>query len=149
MLPKYLLPHKTMHRWFLDDGSFGGKKPNSDGNNGINAERTVLILNQRPGSKRENLLLHSASLPALRFLPSNVIPHVPNPLLFADFFMQAYEYAGVIGVLVLDGLFVLMTQHGLEYPLFYTSLYGLMQPKPFEWLNILTNSFPMNGRLLL
>jgi len=65
---------------------------------------------------------------ALQFLPSNVIPHVPNPLLFADFFMQAYEYSGVIGVLALDGLFVLMTHHGLEYPLFYTSLYRLVQP---------------------
>jgi U3 small nucleolar RNA-associated protein 19 len=65
---------------------------------------------------------------ALQFLPSNVIPHVPNPLLFADFFMQAYNYTGVIGVLALDGLFVLMTEYGLEYPLFYTNLYRLVQP---------------------
>jgi len=86
---------------------------------------------------------------ALQFPPSNVIPHVTNPLLFADFFMQAYEYTGVICVLVLDGLFVLITQHGLEYPLFYTSLYRLVQPKPFEWLNILTSNFPMNRSLLL
>ena len=65
---------------------------------------------------------------ALQFLPSNVIPHVPNPLLFADFFMHAYEHTGVIGVVALDGLFTLMTEYGLEYPLFYTSLYRLVQP---------------------
>jgi len=65
---------------------------------------------------------------ALQFIPSNVIPHGPNPLLFADFFMQSYEYTSVIGVLALDGLVVLMKRHGLEYPLFYTSLYRLVQP---------------------
>ena len=75
----------------------------------------------------------SALKMALQFLPSNILPHVPNPLLFADFFMQAYKYTGgsVIAVLSLEGLFLLMTQYGLEYPLFYTSLYRLVQPSVF------------------
>jgi U3 small nucleolar RNA-associated protein 19 len=73
----------------------------------------------------------SALKSALQFLPGHVIPHVANPLRFADFFMQAYSQTGVISLLALEGLFLLMTQHGLEYPLFYTSLYSLVQPNIF------------------
>lgn len=73
----------------------------------------------------------SALKSALQFLPSNIIPHIANPLRFSDFFMQAYSHTGVISLLALEGLFILMTEHGLEYPLFYTSLYALMRPNVF------------------
>jgi U3 small nucleolar RNA-associated protein 19 len=65
---------------------------------------------------------------ALRFLPGNVLPHVPHPLRFSDFFMEAYNHNGVVSVLALDGLFLLITAHGLEYPNFYKQLYRLITP---------------------
>jgi len=111
------------------------------------------------------LTLPVASLKkALHFLPQHVLPNVPNPLLFADFFMSAYGgYGGggnrsdnnndataatnadnadtasnygnarrgssiVVPILALDGLFLLVTQHGLEYPDFYKQLYRLVTP---------------------
>lgn len=73
----------------------------------------------------------SALKSALQFLPRNIIPHVANPLRFSDFFMQAYGHTGIIPLLALEGLFVLMTEHGLEYPFFYTSLYTLVRPNVF------------------
>jgi U3 small nucleolar RNA-associated protein 19 len=75
------------------------------------------------------LPLHATALKsALRFLPESVLEHVPNPLLFADFFMQAYDNDGVVPLMALDGLFLLMTHHGLEYPNFYKQLYRLVTP---------------------
>lgn len=70
---------------------------------------------------------------ALQVLPTQVLPFVPNPLRFADFFVQAYgdHQGGVIPILALDGLFLLMMDHGLEYPHFYGSLYRLVQPSLF------------------
>jgi U3 small nucleolar RNA-associated protein 19 len=65
---------------------------------------------------------------ALRFLPENVLPLVGSPLRFADFFMQAYDNTGVVPLLALDGLFLLVTHHGLEYPNFYKQLYRLVTP---------------------
>ena len=65
---------------------------------------------------------------ALRFLPEMVLPHISHPLRFADFFMNAYNNTGVIPLLALDGLFLLVTHHGLEYPNFYKQLYCLVTP---------------------
>jgi U3 small nucleolar RNA-associated protein 19 len=78
------------------------------------------------------LCLPIASLKrALQFLPDRVLNHVPNPLRFCDFFMQAYSDhgKGVVGVFALDGLFLLITEHGLEYPDFYSQLYRLISPR--------------------
>ena len=51
---------------------------------------------------------------ALNFLPQNVLNYVAQPLRFADFFMQAYSdnnnSGGIIGVLALEGLFLLITK---------------------------------------
>lgn len=49
---------------------------------------------------------------ALHILPRNVLNYVAEPLRFADFFMQAYSdhSSGIIGVLALDGLFLLITK---------------------------------------
>ena len=73
----------------------------------------------------------SALKQALQFLPTHVLPVVTSPLLFADFFIQAYQHAGVVPILALDGLFVLLTQHGLEYPDYYKQLYRLVTPTLF------------------
>jgi U3 small nucleolar RNA-associated protein 19 len=68
---------------------------------------------------------------SLSFLPHYVLDYVPNPLRFADFFMQAYSDhgSGLVGVLALDGLFELITENGLEYPNFYKQLYRLVSSR--------------------
>ena len=68
---------------------------------------------------------------SLSFLPHYVLDYVPNPLRFADFFMQAYSDhgSGLVGVLALDGLFELITENGLEYPNFYKQLYKLVSSR--------------------
>ena len=49
---------------------------------------------------------------ALHILPHSVLNYVAQPLRFADFFMQAYSDhgSGIIGILALDGLFLLITK---------------------------------------
>ncbi|KAK6923531.1 CCAAT-binding factor [Dillenia turbinata] len=54
-----------------------------------------------------------------------VIPHLSNPIKL-DFLTRSYDIGGVISVMALCSLFVLMTQHGLEYPNFYEKLYALL-----------------------
>lgn len=68
---------------------------------------------------------------ALYILPHTVLNYVTQPLRFADFFMQAYSDhgSGIIGVLALDGLFLLITKYGLEYKNFYTQLYKLVSTR--------------------
>lgn len=68
---------------------------------------------------------------SLQFLPVSVLPNVANPLQFSDFFMGAYNNTGVIPLLALDGLFVLIVNHGLEYKNFYKQLYRLITPSLF------------------
>ena len=90
---------------------------------------------------------------ALRFLPESVLPYSQNPLRFADFFMQAYDQNGVVPILALDGLFLLMTQHGLEYPNFYKQLYKLVTPALLyvkyrtRFFRLLSDSLSRNGML--
>lgn len=53
------------------------------------------------------------------------------PTIFSDFLTRSYDIGGVISVMALSGLFILMTQHGLEYPKFYEKLYALLTPAVF------------------
>ena len=82
-------------------------------------------------------ILKVPSIPArtlkriLQYLPTNILTHVAEPLRFADFCTRAYDTGGVASLLALHSLFILMTQHGLEYPKFYTSLYNLIESKVF------------------
>jgi U3 small nucleolar RNA-associated protein 19 len=64
-------------------------------------------------------------------LHAAVIPHLVNPLLLSDFLTRAIDLGSLLGALALNGLFVLMTCHGLEYPQFYTRLYALLEPGVF------------------
>lgn len=38
---------------------------------------------------------------------------------------------GLVAMLALNGIFVLVTKHGLEYPHFYRRLYGLLKVRTF------------------
>jgi len=57
-----------------------------------------------------------------------VLPNLSNPLLLSDFLTKSLDQGGLVGMLALHGIFILVTQHGLEYPDFYKRLYGLLQP---------------------
>lgn len=65
-------------------------------------------------------------------MPDLVIPAAPNPLLLADFLSASVDQGGLTGLLALNGLFVLVTRHGLEYPAFYARLYGLLTLDAFQ-----------------
>ena len=65
-------------------------------------------------------------------LHARVVPHMPNPLLLSDFCTASIDRGGLDGMLALNGIFVLMTQHSLEYPQFYDRLYALLEPSAFH-----------------
>ncbi|KMZ70850.1 Nucleolar complex protein 4 [Zostera marina] len=60
-----------------------------------------------------------------------VIPNISNPVILCDFLKSSYDMGGVISVMSLSGLFILMTEHSLEYPNYYIKLYALMTPDIF------------------
>lgn len=55
------------------------------------------------------------------------MPALPNPLLLADFLTSCLDQGGMLGILALNGIFTLVTKHGLEYSAFYARLYALLQ----------------------
>jgi len=67
----------------------------------------------------------------LASIHQNVIPSMSNPAILCDFLTRSYDIGAVISVMALSGLFILMTQHGLEYPKFYEKLYALLTPAVF------------------
>lgn len=67
----------------------------------------------------------------LGLLHGRVIPRLAEPLLLADFLTHALDAGGLTGMLALNGLFLLVTRHGLEYPQFYERLYSLLKPNAF------------------
>lgn len=65
-------------------------------------------------------------------LPGGVIPYLSEPVLLSDFLTHALDARDPLtAMLALNGLFVLVTRHGLEYPGFYKRLYGLLTPQAF------------------
>ena len=64
-------------------------------------------------------------------LHNTIIPALINPLLLSDFLTHALNRGGMDGMLALNGIFILVTQHGLEYPKFYQRLYGLLTADVF------------------
>uniref|UniRef100_A0A0D6R492 CCAAT-binding factor domain-containing protein n=1 Tax=Araucaria cunninghamii TaxID=56994 RepID=A0A0D6R492_ARACU len=64
-------------------------------------------------------------------LHKTVVPYLTSPILLSDFLTRSYDIGGVISVMALNSLFILITQHGLEYPDFYNKLYVLLEPSIF------------------
>lgn len=60
-----------------------------------------------------------------------VIPNLTTPLLLSDFLTHSLDRGGLDGMLALNGIFILVTQHGLEYPKFYDRLYSLLNQDAF------------------
>ncbi|XP_008061590.1 nucleolar complex protein 4 homolog [Carlito syrichta] len=61
-----------------------------------------------------------------------ILPHLAQPALMIDFLTGAYDLGGAVSLLALNGLFVLIHEHNLEYPDFYRKLYGLLDPSIFH-----------------
>lgn len=70
-------------------------------------------------------------LQVLLKLHADVLPSLFNPLLLSDFLTHSLNRGGLEGMLALNGIFTLVTRHGLEYPAFYARLYGLISPAAF------------------
>nr|XP_020465489.1 nucleolar complex protein 4 homolog [Monopterus albus] len=68
----------------------------------------------------------------LVILHESILPHMSKPTLMIDFLTAAYEVGGAISLLALNGLFVLIHQHNLDYPDFYKKLYNLLDPSIFH-----------------
>ncbi|XP_057868416.1 protein NUCLEOLAR COMPLEX ASSOCIATED 4 isoform X2 [Cryptomeria japonica] len=64
-------------------------------------------------------------------LHKTVVPYLSTPILLSDFLTRSYDIGGVTSVMALNSLFILITQHGLEYPDFYNKLYALLEPSIF------------------
>nr|XP_056715508.1 nucleolar complex protein 4 homolog [Euleptes europaea] len=67
----------------------------------------------------------------LVILHDSILPHLNEPTLMIDFLTVAYDIGGAISLLALNGLFVLILHHNLEYPDFYKKLYSLLDPSIF------------------
>ncbi|KPA82095.1 hypothetical protein ABB37_03245 [Leptomonas pyrrhocoris] len=67
----------------------------------------------------------------LHRLGSVVLPHLTNPLVLADYLTGCFSSGGIISILALQGLFLLMLDHGLEYPNYYEQLYSLLTADAF------------------
>uniref|UniRef100_A0A8C5GGF3 CCAAT-binding factor domain-containing protein n=1 Tax=Gouania willdenowi TaxID=441366 RepID=A0A8C5GGF3_GOUWI len=68
----------------------------------------------------------------LVILHDSILPHMSKPTLMIDFLTAAYDVGGAISLLALNGLFILIHQHNLEYPDFYQKLYNLLEPSVFH-----------------
>ncbi|XP_029693730.1 nucleolar complex protein 4 homolog isoform X1 [Takifugu rubripes] len=68
----------------------------------------------------------------LVILHDSVLPHMSEPSLMIDFLTAAYEMGGGISLLALNGLFILIHEHNLDYPDFYKKLYSLLEPSVFH-----------------
>jgi U3 small nucleolar RNA-associated protein 19 len=86
-------------------------------------------------------LSESSLKKVLQFIPDAVLPVATTPLRFADFFMNAYSSntTSAVPILALQGLFLLMMKHGLEYPEFYKQLYKLIMSPSLFFLKNRTN----------
>lgn len=65
-------------------------------------------------------------------LDSKIMPKLTDPKYLIDFLTDSYDVGGVIGLLALNGLFILISQYNLDYPEFYTKLYNMLDPGIFH-----------------
>ncbi|XP_029082807.1 nucleolar complex protein 4 homolog isoform X2 [Monodon monoceros] len=68
----------------------------------------------------------------LVIMHDSILPHLAQPSLMIDFLARACDVGGAISLLALNGLFILIHKHNLEYPDFYRKLYGLLDPSVFH-----------------
>jgi U3 small nucleolar RNA-associated protein 19 len=62
----------------------------------------------------------------LLIVNDRVIPYMIKPALLADYLTDSFNSGGLVSLLALNGLFTLMHRHNLDYPLFFTKLYSIL-----------------------
>lgn len=65
-------------------------------------------------------------------LLERVIQHLEKPVLLTDFLMNSLDCDGTISLLALQGVFILVTKHNLEYPNIFKKLYSMFEPEIFH-----------------
>ncbi|CAN6905675.1 unnamed protein product, partial [Brassica oleracea] len=129
--------------WSVSDESSSSEKPKDKKKK--NKDQDSSLLSPTTIAKRMKLKFTKAWISFLRLpLPldvykevlasihQTVIPHLSNPAMLCDFLKKSYDIGGVVSVMALSSLFILMTEHGLEYPNFYEKLYyALLVPSVF------------------
>lgn len=60
-----------------------------------------------------------------------IIPSLNNPLVMADYLSGCFRSGGLVSILSLQGIFILMLDHGLEYPKYFQQLYSLITADAF------------------
>ncbi|KAJ1020061.1 hypothetical protein NDA16_004341 [Ustilago loliicola] len=59
-------------------------------------------------------------------LHAQILPHLTKPTLLHDFLVSCLDSRGATALLALNAIFTLVTKHNLDYPQFYTRLYGML-----------------------
>ena len=77
----------------------------------------LAVLGQKSNQQQMNQILQS--------MTNKIMPTFVRPVLLMDFLTDAYNIGGTPSVVALNGLFELMNRYNLDYPEFYTKLYGL------------------------
>eukprot|EP01028_Stygiella_incarcerata_P005821 TRINITY_DN2414_c0_g1_i1.p1 TRINITY_DN2414_c0_g1~~TRINITY_DN2414_c0_g1_i1.p1 ORF type:complete len:643 (+),score=168.20 TRINITY_DN2414_c0_g1_i1:97-2025(+) len=130
----------SRERWLIpfgvEDDEIGGKRSNFDIRQYIPAKMTngrslrkafeeTLIEYVRYSAKFPRRLLKSF----IGSIDVNVMPHILSPIVLMDFLKDTYKHGGILAIRALRGIFMLMTQHRLEYPKFYEKVYALLRPE--------------------
>uniref|UniRef100_J3M0S6 CCAAT-binding factor domain-containing protein n=1 Tax=Oryza brachyantha TaxID=4533 RepID=J3M0S6_ORYBR len=131
-IPALDLQESKFNMWSTVGLSSKGEKNSSE-------DYSATYINKKLKSKLTKAWISFLKLPlpldvykeVLATIHQNVIPSMSNPAILCDFLTRSYDIGGVISVMALSGLFILMTQHGLEYPKFYDKLYALLTPAVF------------------
>ncbi|SPO32262.1 related to NOC4 - nucleolar protein, mediates maturation and nuclear export of 40S ribosomal subunits [Ustilago trichophora] len=59
-------------------------------------------------------------------LHAQILPNLTKPTLLHDFLVSCLDSRGATALLALNAIFTLVTKHNLDYPQFYTRLYGML-----------------------
>lgn len=80
---------------------------------------------------RPNLAKDYKSIKQLLNLIPKLFDQMANPLFLADFLTSCLDFDQMldIQILSLKAIFLLLQKHGLDYPNYYTKLYGLLVPQ--------------------
>lgn len=65
-------------------------------------------------------------------LLERILPHLDKPLLLTDYLMDSLDMGGAVSLLALQGIFILIRNHNLEYPNIYGKLYSMFEPEIFH-----------------
>jgi len=65
-------------------------------------------------------------------LLEKILEHLDKPILLTDLLMESLDMGGTIGLLALQGIFILIHKHNLTYENIYEKLYSMFEPEIFH-----------------